>query len=405
MSLRQLIRPAIALLAVAGSLWLTIAVTINQVFGDRNPRLATALWPGGSKANVGLAQLRLEQDRASPESLAAAKQMAERALSRDPLNVAAARTWGLVVAAQGMEQPAERMMRFAEKLSKRDVRTQMWMIEARVRQNDIAGALHHYDLALRSSLSARQPFFPILTSAATDPNIAARLGEVLAKRPPWGPEFTTQFVANSADARAITTLLSRVRLDPANEGERQLLRSAIERLVGMGEFRSAESLYSMASGRPNLLIRNSGFDLPNEFPPLDWQLTQEPGLTAEQRSVEGSTTGDHALFLTAENERGGPVARQLLLLPAGRYRLVLAFGDTAEEEAANPRITMRCVDSDIDFATVRLPAASSAGRRSESVVQVPQGNCPAQWLTISAASRLDAASSAPWISSLHLALQ
>ena len=50
----------------------------------------------------------------------------------------------------------EALFHFASSLSRRDVPTQLWLIEDAVRKNDIPGALSHYDAALRSSLASQQ---------------------------------------------------------------------------------------------------------------------------------------------------------------------------------------------------------------------------------------------------------
>jgi len=158
-------RIAIAAVAAIGLSWLTVAVSAANALRQVRPDLAHRIMPFDARANAGLAEqasVRMAQDRAARATAAG---LAREALSRDVTVVAAWRTLGLELETEGRRGDAERLIRFAERLSRRDLPTQLWLIEANVARNDIEGALAHYNIALRTSQAAADVLFPILVQA------------------------------------------------------------------------------------------------------------------------------------------------------------------------------------------------------------------------------------------------
>src|SRR3546814_1290750 len=80
--------------------------------------------------------------------------------------------------ARGDQAKGERLLAYSQKLSRRDLRTQLMAIELAVAQGDISGALRHYDIALRTKKNAPELLFPVLTSALPDPRSEERTSEL-----------------------------------------------------------------------------------------------------------------------------------------------------------------------------------------------------------------------------------
>jgi hypothetical protein len=391
-------RTAALAVVLAGLLWLTTAVTVSGVFGQRNSAVALAWWPGHAAARGTLArQLLMDKSAPSAAQRSRARELAEAALARDSLSVPAVTTLGLLAAEAKDLERANRLFRYSETLSRRDLATQIWLIERDVTKNDISGALTHYDRALRTSSTAGDLLFPILARASIHPKVAEQVSRLLGSRPPWWQPFVRRVTFDAAlPAGSIPHLLAALRLDPQLEEERTILADAIRRLEKEGQYASAFHLYRSTDSvrAPGVNIRNSGFEADNPLPPFDWLLVQDPDLraTIDRRGDRGS-----ALFLLASNGRGGEVARQLLMLAPGTYSLSAVAGDVSGEEVDRPNIGIVCASKDrLRIADLRVPSLPPTGGRVAREFAVPP-RCEAQYLIVSAHSGLDGESSLPWL--------
>lgn len=388
-----LARSAVLVVAAAGAGWLTLGVTSAAIFGRTRPSLV-AWWPLDATAHATRAARVLERGpRPAREAMAAAVADARAALLREPVNAVAARTLGLLLAIQGNEAQANRLMRYSESLSRRDTITQLWMIESDVRRNDIAGALRHYDRALRTSGNARELLFPILIEAAASEGVAQPLARLVATRPRWWPDFVARLVATGRSAGAIETILLALRLDPGVPAERSLLAGAIHRLVEIGDYRRALDLYRRTGGPAGGFVRNGDFEAENRFAPLDWVLGDGGGAGGIMQPGAGGS-GRALLMVVEAGSAGGTVARQLLILPAGSYRFSAVAGRISGAPLEWPRVTISCVRTNASLLDLRLPAAAADGQPVAQDFTVG-GACPAQWLIIAAPR--PTGESGPWI--------
>ena len=379
---------------VAGAVgWLALGVTAAGVHGQARPS-QVAWWPLDADANANRAARILESGlRPSPAALAAAARDATAALQREPVNAVAARTLGLLAARRGDAAQANRLMRYSEMLSRRDLLTQLWMIEANVQQNNIGEALRHYDRALRTSESARELLFPILIDAAASPGVTPQLGRLLAARPAWWQDFVTRLVTDGRSSLAIEAIVLAMRLDPANAEERSLLGAAVNRLAQLGDYPRALDLYRRAGGGAgNALVRNGDFEAENRFAPLDWVLGDSSG--AGGMMQPGLPGGGRGLLMVVEaGSAGGTIARQLLVLPPGSYRFSALAGRVSGDD--RPKVTLACVRTNATLFDLRLPASGPAGQAISQDFTVGGAACPAQWLVISAPQ--PTGDEGPWI--------
>lgn len=377
--------------------WVALGVTAGAINGAARPAQA-AWWPLDANAHANRAARVLESGtRASPAALAAATADARFALQREPVNAVAARTLGLLTARQGNEAQANRLMRYSEMLSRRDLWTQLWMIETNVQRNNVGEALRHYDRALRTTESARELLFPILIEAAASPGVTPQLGRLLATRPAWWQDFVTRLVTEGRSSTAIEAIALAIRLDPAVAGERSLLGAAVNRLAQLGDYQRALNLYRRAGGAGNALVRNGDFEAENRFAPLDWVLGDSIG--AGGMMQPGLPGGGRALLMVVEaGASGGTIARQLLVLPAGAYRFSALAGRVSGED--RPRITLTCVRTNAALFDLRLPASGPAGQAVSQDFTVGGADCPAQWLIIAAAQ--PTGDEGPWIDRISI---
>jgi hypothetical protein len=395
---RRIVRTGAILIGAASALWLTLSLTLAQVIDQ--PAIALAWQSSNAEAQAARAAQLVSRARPRPAEVREARFLSQAALRREPGNVAAARTLGLVATLSRDPRGAQRLMDYSESLSRRDLPTQLWLIESEVNRNDIRGALRHYDRAMKTSLAARELLYPILVQASGDPAVAGPLGEVMASRPQWWLGVVGQIIAGNPNPATLPAFLRAMRFDLGDPIDRSVLAAGLSRLVEVGQIRPALGLYrEVAGARAAQLLRNGGFDEEGGLPPFDWLLTDEPGQVGVVRPREGR---DPALYMVAENGRYGPIARQLLSLPPGRYRLTAMAGDVQGDVVSRPLVSIKCAnDASRSLSELRIAPADAAGRAVQMQFEVP-GGCIAQWLQIDLASPLDPPAVTPWIDAIRL---
>lgn len=376
-------------------LWVTLGVTVTQVMtGD-----VTAFWPFAAEPRAQAASRKLVDDQ-GPASLRHVRTIALRALLREPINVVAARVAGLAAGVSGDAIASRRLLLYAQGLSRRDLSTQAALIEFSVAKGDVTQALHHYDLALRTGDAADQLLMPVLVVAARDPAIAAPLATMLARRPPWRMRFVYNLLVKRPWPVTFMPLLLAARLDIRDPLERDFLIRASRGLVADNAISAAAGLYRTATGTAIVPgVRNGDFSHEDRLPPFDWQITDEPGLSGVTGPVDAPIRS--ALSINVDAGRSGTVARQLLIMPAGRYRLHFKMGGV---DAAHVRsnVSLTCNDAEQPFALVRLSTATSSVQTIDAHIDVPS-SCGAQWLAINGDTDLnEPATQVPWISDVAI---
>lgn len=321
-------------------------------------------------------------DPANPARQAEAERFAKQALLRDPTAVLAVVTLGLAADQRGDAAAARRLFTYSERLSRRDMTTQIWAIEDSVARNDIAGALRHYDIALRTTYNAPELLFPVLVNAIDDPTIRIQLTRTLAARPAWGPAFVDHVAVGGSNPRATASLftsLNRAGLTVSESAQTALIGA----LAAKGDYDAAWSYY--ASVRPSADRRRSRdprFTSTNDSPSqFDWQAMNDVGITtAIQRGDDVSGHASGVFDFAAPANVGGQLLRQLQLLPAGRYVLTGRSAGIDQPEASRPYWALTCLDGR-ELGRVVVPTAARGDGRFGGRFIVPV-DCPAQYLSL-----------------------
>lgn len=292
------------------------AYSLACVLRQADPPRAHALAPKDARAAALLAR-QLSGPEASAADRRHADQIARDALRRDPTVVIAAATLGLNAQIRGDTHAARRLFTYSDRLSRRDLSTRLWLIEDAVSRQDVTGALHHYDIALRTARKAPELLYPVLASASNDPVIARQLVHTMAHSPPWNEGFIGFLAANSTDREATARLFRALHLAKVSvpgAASAQLIKA----LVSENRIDDAWKYYSMI--HPNAMrdqSRDPNFTKNLEDPSLfDWQIPSEiSGITAviERRDHGG------VFDFNAAASNGGVVLEQVQLLSTGNY--------------------------------------------------------------------------------------
>lgn len=365
-------------------LWVSLGVTLTITFGKRMPDLALQWWPWGAVPKATIAGKLVTGQNPTSADLQRAEQLARDALMREPVSVDAVRNLALAAARREKIAEADRLFAYSERLSRRDLTTQLWMIEKSVRENDIPRALQHYDRALRTSRQAPDILLATLVSASDDPGVSKPLGDLLARRPAWWNQFLSLAIRDVKDSRFLSRVGSRIRLNLADPAEALLSRHILERMVRDGHYADALEFYRQLNGLPRSnaeLLRDGGFGQDRKLPPFDWWLRDEADLSA---SKEVFGAADVRLVLRASGGRGGEVARQLLTLPAGTFEISGRAGETGSGRLVQPIIGIRCLNKP-ELIRFALPPSTEAAVSFKQTFAIPAQSCGAQTISIRAA--------------------
>jgi hypothetical protein len=362
-----------ALVAVLG--YFCVTFSMAQVVAATDPALAHRLAPYDGRITARLAASLVEGE-ASPADRARADELARLALRQDPTAVLAVSTLGINAETRGDGDTARRLFAYAFKLSRRDLVTQLWSIEDAVTRGDIAGAVRHYDIALRTRPDLAQLLFPVLASASSDPAIRVPLVRTLATKPNWGEGFINYISGNGPDVGATAQLF----VDLRRAGVVVPLTaqaSAVNALLAAGRFEEAWRYYtSIRPGSDRRRSRDPRFTAELEAPShLDWTPVNESGVVTSAQ--------DGAFDFTVPASVGGPLLQQVQLLPPGTYRIAGRSSGIEQEDSRRPYWTLQCRADGRELGRVVLPNSGQASGRFLGMFTVPAG-CPVQTLLLMA---------------------
>lgn len=366
-------RAALAVVA-AGLGCVSLAFSAAQLAVAKDPALAYRLAPYDGRITGAYATTLAGPD-ATPQDRARADALSRQALRQDPMAVAAAATLGMNASFRNDAAAARRYFAYAQKLSRRDVRTQLFMIEDAVQREDIPGALHQYDITLRVFPTLSDVLYPVLASASATPVIRQELVKTLAGKPAWAESFVNFVAGNSTDPRSTATLF--VGLDRVGVAIPETARAgALNALISAGQTDQAWAYYrSIRPGADRRRSRDPRFAATLETPtPFDWTPVNAGGL---------STTIQGGIFdFAAPASFGGPMLQQAQLLPPGTYRLTGHSIGIEQVPGALPYWTLRCQNG-VELGRVEVPASGVAGGNFTGLFTVPAG-CPLQTLILTA---------------------
>lgn len=385
----RLIALATGGLAALGVAGMAARDAAGNAFARTRPALALTVDPGQSTA-LG----RVVDDRITTAAAATgridlrAEQPALRAALRaDPLNADLLRQYAMTRSVDGETPSSRTLMALAQRVSRRDLLTQMWMIEAAVAAGNIDRALAHYDVALTTSRRAAPLLFPVLNQAISAPEIHAGLARYLNAHRPWAEAFLAQAVAN-AQPRAVAALLADVPDRATASGYAAARSGLIGAFVVQKDYAGLERYVATMPARDRSSIRTLDFTsatTDERLRPLTWELTDESDIGAAFQSGEG-------LVVRARSGTRGIVARRILFVPAGRWRLAQTVAAGSETLGPSAQWEAYCLAPGASDPFWTQPVPRRGGRLISDIV-VPAG-CGAVEMRVVASADMDNANDA-----------
>lgn len=345
---------------------------------SRAPDLVLRIDPGNPVALTQQAETQLTLGNPHMNS-ARVSEIARRSIRRLPLNAPAFRLYGLVQTADANMGRIGEQMAMANHLSRRDLGTQLFMIEDSVRRHDIAGALTAYDSALRITRSSQSVLYPVLTEAMREPLIRQRFIPYVKTTPPWLESFLRFAISNASEPASIAELAFAAHGFPKGGAYSSLDAELLGVLVGKGEYPMAVRYYRfLKSADPAILasLAMNEATTNSAYAPVTWQAYSLAGIDAAWVA-----TSKNSVELEASLEAGyvGPVARKILALAPGTYEVAAPFGGAADGPDQTLSWKITCPDGAVllDASAQLAEKGAVTGRFS-----VPAG-CVAQIVSIS----------------------
>jgi hypothetical protein len=364
--------------------WSSFQFANGQIRADADPVSALAFAPTNAVANAFHAdQLLMAPGDKKPYALIAAK--ARLAVTEQPLNPRALRVLGYVAMATNAETKGAMLIAAAERQSRRDFGTQLWYIEDAVTKDDVAGALKHYDIALRTSQRGRDVLFPILLNALEDANVQKGFVRYVKAKPIWLHPFMSYAIGENSQPAALASLVKQAGGLPAGAVFRTFEFQLLGSLATKGTADQIVEYFSTLPRAKARVLTSAALDAQTtdaRFAPVTWELLVAPEVGAQIRN--DLPNGQVAMLIIAQPGQSAVVANKLLFLRPGQYSLKTTH--SFSELAARPALSfeMRCRGDQSGTIIGQILANSISNTTSGSVTFSVGANCQAQTLSIRA---------------------
>jgi hypothetical protein len=261
---------------------------------------------------------------------------ARTSLVNRPLNASLLSFYGLRAASIGQSGLASALMASADTASRRDVFSQLWMIEQKSGADDVKGAVSHYNALLSAHPAMQATLLPVLVSAVAYPEVRAAIRPYLNPEARWGwsgpfLDLASQRVEVDQYLDLVEPIASRLTVDGYSVSNARI----IYRMLQSGLAGDAWKLFSLVA--PNVDLAAFRTFAPNvanldpKWQPLSWTLGQSDDISA---NVDGGGAIDVTVAPTA---RGLIASRDVAVAPSSTYVL----GHRSMYEPGSPRASLR----------------------------------------------------------------
>jgi hypothetical protein len=365
------------LVALAGG-WLVLKVTVAQAFRGA----ASIHYPlSAGNPQILLDHALLEAERGGnwdaarvDEILAAARRVP---MAEEPFLVMALQRLGRASGdAQGEAAGVDRLLIEARARNPRLRLARIFLLDRHFRHAQVEEAAAEVAVLSRLLPEAGEIFVPEVARIARD----RRFTEAIKRS-----------LRNDALLNAVLVELARTGAEPelilsmaesqpksAGAGWQSIL---IDRLVQQGALGRAREIWlevTPGARSDGGLIYDAAFEGKPGVPPFNWSFH-------EQGAGAAGPAGNGTLEAVYYGREPAELAKQLLLLPPGRYRLRFEAEGDADGEGSRLEFRLSCASGGQDLMTHPMRNVTYSPTRQAVEFTVPSG-CSAQWLTLTGVS-------------------
>ena len=368
MTARRLVVAVLALL-------LAVQVVRNAAvaaLSPLHPAAAAKFWAAhptveisSALAEIGVAA---RERRDIPDAIFA---MVDDAAAKSPLSPDPFLVRGVQARTDGDTDAARRAFTAAQWRDPRSMPAAYFLADHYVRAGDAVRGLSQTALLARLSPQGSDAVAPFVAAYARDRANWPRLRALFRSQEGLEDGVLIALAHDASNADAILALADADHRKPDSIWLKLLLSS----LVGSGDYARAHAIWSSVGqgGQGEDLLYDAGFAKPEAPPPFNWSFSTA-GVGLAERQDDGRL---HVIFY---GNQDGVLAKQLLLLPPGAYRLQMQVVG-APVHAESLRWSMRCDKAREPFASVPIAEAASRGW----TFKVGTG-CSAQWIELAGRS-------------------
>ncbi len=361
-----------------------------EVFRNRAPDRVLAIYPGDGGSIVRRADNEIQVTAAAPSAVSLNRD-ARVALRNAPLTPGAVRLLGMSAELRSNLVEAQRLYDLSARVTRRDLQTQLGLIELSVRNGNIAGALRHYDIALRTHASAGELLYPILADAIQDPQVRQPFYVIARQAPSWLGTFLASAIRTGGHSNAVAEVVAAVggpaRVDPGGRLNTVLLQG----LAADRDFPALRRFYARMPGADPRALTSIDFGANNIRPdhvPVSWQIVPSDSL---QASFTVGAKGVSDLSLSLDPGQEVLVARKLMFLAGGRYRFAADVRRTTWIAESRVRWLAKCALDVREPILWQSEAAAEGEDRMTISGEVSIGTeCPVQFLDLVVAAGSEA---------------
>jgi hypothetical protein len=372
---RSIIVGGLALLASAQ----VVRTAIVSAFGDEQPVIAERVWPSHPEVKFAVAMAEIGAVAASGKTAVPESTLGrvKDGMNAAPLAVEPYLIRGALAQSEGRSDLAERLFLEARARDPRSAAARYFLAERFLASGRAAEGLTEISVLARLVPGGSQLLVPALVRYARAPGSEASLKATLAANPQVGQAVLAVLATDASNADLIMRIAGPLTPGNAETPPPAWQGRLLSALVEKGEFVRARDLWRQVSGivpaTPAGLV-NSRFAELNAPPPFNWSLSSGSFGIAEPAE-------DGQLKVIFYGREDAELASQLLLLPAGQYRLQMeASGDAADDSGLEWSVI--CLPSKAKLAGVPLKGATLAAKSLGATFAVPGQGCEAQWLKL-----------------------
>jgi tetratricopeptide (TPR) repeat protein len=338
---------------------------------ERQPATASSFWPSHPEVlrSVAMGQVgeAAGQGREpSQQTLALLQQLAKaEPLAPEPLLIQAA-----IAQRSGGYRRAERLLVQARDRDPRSAAARFLLADLYLRTGRVLPGLAEMSVLARLIPGSMEQVAPALSAYASSAGAVPHLKRILLVYPELELSLLSRLADDPDNAELILAIARPQESDEPPRWQTKLLG----KLVAARDYARAQAIWARLSGmsaRESRGLYNPGFDRSSAPPPFNWTLASGADGVAEPNDG-----GLRVLYFGRDDV---VLARQLMLLPAGRYQLQMTLAGDAGG-GAEIGWTVTCLPGRRILFELPLGGGKPPGGQFE----VPAAGCSAQQLELKA---------------------
>ena len=273
------------------------------------------------------------------------------------------------------------LLHLSDRVSRRDLGTQILLVGTSGRRGDIAGVLDAYDKALRTTRSSRPLLFPLLAKLMVIPEARTRFGRFFDQKSDWLPAFLTVSLNDTEAPDSYFDLLIRQKKLLQLPRPDEVRNVLVNQLVAKSSFTNARSAFMFGESGNQEALSSASItpETLRQDNTLYWFFPEASGRYAVP-------VANRFLTVSIDPGHSGTVAQKVLYLEPGRYLLRTVTDRSESDTGLRLQWIMQCLQDGSPAIGSILEGAQIVGTTSSEAFAAPDA-CAAIRLILTAERR------------------